>query len=171
MSEPDRAAGPPGEFATALTALASAVTLLTIADGRDDVGVTVSAFCPVSMRPPLISVGLSDSGYPAEVLGRVSRFAVTVLSAGQRVLAGRFAASGRPSARLLLEDTPHRRGGFSGALIPDGALFALECEASSRIPAGDHLLVIADVRAVQILSASADPLIRFDGRYPALARP
>ena len=164
-------AGSPRDFAAALGAVASGVTLVTIADGRDDVGVTVSAFCPVSTDPPLILISLIAGSYPAELLGRLDRFAVTVLAAGQRMLAGRFAASGRPGARHLLDDTPHHRGEFSGALIPGGALATLECEVASRVPAGDHVLAIARVRAVDTLAPSGDPLIRFRGRYPALAGP
>ncbi len=171
LSGTTRAANSPREFAAALGVIATGVTLVTIADDRDDVGVTVSAFCPVSMDPPLILVSLIAGSYPAELLSRLDRFAVTVLAAGQRMLAGRFAASGRPGARHLLDDTPHHRGSFSGALIPDAALAALEAEVASRVPAGDHVLVIARVRAVDSLAASGDPLIRFRGRYPALAGP
>jgi flavin reductase (DIM6/NTAB) family NADH-FMN oxidoreductase RutF len=161
----------PRDFAAALGTVASGVMLVTIADGRDDVGVTVSAFCPVSMDPPLILVSLIGGSYPADLLSRLDRFAVTVLAAGQRMLAGRFAASGRPGARHLLDDTPHHRGAFSGALIPDEALTALECQVASRVPAGDHVLVIARVRSVDDLAAAGEPLIRFRGGYPALARP
>ena len=96
-------ADPGAQLASALTVFASGVTLVTIADGRDDVGATVSAFCPVSLSPPLVLVALIDGSYPAELLGRIDRFAVTVLAAGQRMLAGRFAAACRPGARLLLE--------------------------------------------------------------------
>src|SRR5262249_3589117 len=105
----------PAGFESALSSVAAAVTLVTIADGRDDVGVTVSAFCPVSIEPPLILISLIDRSYPAELLGRLDRFAVTVLSFGQRALAGRFSLAGRPGARLLLEDVPHHRGAQSGA--------------------------------------------------------
>jgi len=157
------------KFAAALGAIASGVTLVTIVDDRDDVGVTVSAFRPVSMDPPLVLSSLIDGSYPAELLGRLDRFAVTVLSFGQRVLAGRFAAAGRPGARLLLDDVAHHRGAASGALIPDGGLAAIECEVISRVPAGDHLLVIARVLVVDAIAESGDPLIRFGGRYPALA--
>ena len=52
----------------ALSAWAAGVTLLTIADGRDDIGTTVSAFMPVSLDPPLVAVSLIASAYPAEVL-------------------------------------------------------------------------------------------------------
>jgi flavin reductase (DIM6/NTAB) family NADH-FMN oxidoreductase RutF len=148
---------------------AAAVTLVTLADGRDDVGATVSAFCPVSADPPLVLVSVLSGSYPAELFGReqepVTRFAVTLLSAAQRVLAGRFAAAGRPGARLMLDDVPHRRGPASGALIAENGLAALECSAEQRIQAGDHLLVIARVTGVPYVADGGEPLIRFRRHY------
>jgi flavin reductase (DIM6/NTAB) family NADH-FMN oxidoreductase RutF len=164
-------ADPPAGFEVALGAFASGVMLVTMADGRDDVGVTVSAFCPVSTAPPLILIALIDGSYAAELLDRIERFAVTVLGSGQRVLAGRFAASGRPGARLMLDDVPHHRGTASGALIADEGLAAMECQVVSRVPAGDHLLVIAHVLFVPHISESGAPLVRFHRRYQTLAAP
>lgn len=156
----------------ALSAWAAGVTLVTIADGRDDVGTTVSAFMPVSLDPPMVLVSLAGDSYPAEVLSRASlpavRFAVTLLSAAQKMLAGRFAAEGRPGARLALEDVPHFRGDGSGALIPAAGLAALECSVARRVPAGDHVLVIASVVGVPYVAEAGDPLVRFRGRYPVL---
>jgi flavin reductase (DIM6/NTAB) family NADH-FMN oxidoreductase RutF len=143
------------------------VALLTIRDERDDVGVTVSAFCPISFDPPLLLVSLMADSYPAEVLGRTEPppYAITLLSSRQRMLAGRFAASGRPSARLLLDDLPHRRGTASGALIPDDGLAAFECSYDQRFTAGDHLVVIGAVTAIPYAAESDPPLIRFRNRY------
>lgn len=159
-------------LAEALSAWAAGITLVTIADDRDDVGTTVSAFCPVSLDPPLVLVSLIADSYPAEVLSRPSlpaqRFAVTLLAASQKMLAGRFAAAGRPSARLLLDDIPHERGSLSGALIPSDGLAALECSVARRVPAGDHLLVISSVMDVPYVAEAGEPLIRFRGRYPVL---
>ena len=140
-------------MAAALNSWTAGVTLVTVADGRDDVGATVSAFCPVSEDPPLVMVSLLAGSYPAEVFGRaeepVTRFAVIAApAAGQRVLSGRFAAAGRPGARLMVDDVPHRRGEVSGALIVEGGLAALECSAEQVLPAGDHLLVLARVTSV-----------------------
>jgi flavin reductase (DIM6/NTAB) family NADH-FMN oxidoreductase RutF len=154
-------------LASALASWAGAVTLLTIRDERDDVGVTVSAFCPISFDPPLVLVSLMASSYPAEVLGRISPppFAITLLSARQRMLAGRFTAAGRPSARLLLDDVPHRRGAASGALIPDDGLAAFECLGERSFAAGDHLVVIGAVTAIPYSDGSDAPLVRFRNRY------
>ena len=105
----------------------------------------------------------------AEVFGRaeepVTRFAVVLLAASQRVLAGRFAAAGRPGARLMLGDVPHRRGPVSGALIVEGGLAALECSTEQVRPAGDHLLVIAGVIDIPYVSDAGDPLVRFRRHY------
>ncbi|MGA2829869.1 MAG: flavin reductase family protein [Streptosporangiaceae bacterium] len=167
-----------------LSAYAAGVTLVTIADGRDDIGTTVSAFCPVSLDPPLVLISLLGTSYPAELLGTDSgggdsggadsgesaphdgagapgagggaaagRFAVCVLAADQRMLAGRFAAAGRPNARRMLDAV---------------RLAALECEVAQRVPAGDHLVLIARVLAVPYLAPSGEPLVRFRGRYPSL---
>jgi flavin reductase (DIM6/NTAB) family NADH-FMN oxidoreductase RutF len=205
-----------GGLREALSAWAAGVTLLTIADDRDDIGTTVSAFLPVSLDPPLVAVSLLADSYPAEVLSRAGfapdgktasvaganpalsregdppyppsvrasadgsvgtakpaiasgpRFAVTLLSAAQKLIAGQFAAAGRPSARLILDAVPHVRGATSGALVPSGGLAALECSVARRIPAGDHLLVISAVEGVTYVAEAGDPLVRFRGRYPAL---
>jgi len=155
--------------AAALDSWVAGVTLLTVADGRDDVGATVSAFCPVSADPPLVAVSLQAQSYPAELFGRgpepVTRFAVTMLGAGQRVLSGRFAAAGRPGARLMVEDVPYSRGSVSGALVVEGGLAALECSAEQVIPAGDHLLVLARVTNVPYVTEAVEPLIRFRRHY------
>lgn len=159
-----------GSLRDALSAWATGVTLVTIADDRDDIGTTVSAFCPVSLDPPMVLVSLLADSYPAEVLSRPSfpaaRFAVTLLSSAQKVLAGQFAAAGRPSARLILDAVPHARGPLSGALIPHGGLAALECSVARRVPAGDHLLVISAVEGVAYTAETGNPLVRFRGRYP-----
>jgi flavin reductase (DIM6/NTAB) family NADH-FMN oxidoreductase RutF len=171
---PDRPRGAgagPQALTEALASFASGVTLVMIADGRDDIGTTVSAFCPVSLDPPLVLVSLMAGSYPAEAVARPggpAGFAVTLLAAAQRVLAGRFAAGGRPGARLLLDDVPHIRGSHSGALLVTGGLAALDCQTESVAPAGDHLLVIGRVLDVPYAAESADPLIRFRGRYPAV---
>jgi flavin reductase (DIM6/NTAB) family NADH-FMN oxidoreductase RutF len=161
---------PGNDFSSALSAWAAGVTLVTIADSRDDIGATVSGFTPVSLDPPLVLVSLIAGSYPAEVLSRPSlpaaQFAVTLLASSQKLLAGQFAAAGRPSARRILDDLPHTRGAESGALIPLGGLAALECSVARRVPAGDHLLVISAVTSVAYVAEDGDPLIRFRGRYP-----
>jgi flavin reductase (DIM6/NTAB) family NADH-FMN oxidoreductase RutF len=158
----------PEDVRAALAGWATGVAIVTIRDGRDDVGATVSAFCLVSEDPPLVAISLMSGSYPAEVLGRHDTFAVTILGEQQRALAGRFAAAGRPSARRLLDGVGHLRGSHCGSLIPASGVAAIECEARQRLTAGDHLLVVAEIIAAAYVDEHAAPLIRFRGRYPAL---
>ncbi|MFC4050790.1 flavin reductase family protein [Actinomadura syzygii] len=141
------------------------MVVLTVRDGRDDLGTTVTSFMSVSLDPPAVLASVAESSYLAEVLRRQDRWAATVLSAGQRALAGRFAAEGRPSARILLASEPHHRGEHSGALIPETGVSALECETRQVVDAGDHVLFVAAVLAADYTTRDAKPLIRVNRRY------
>ncbi|MCD0448256.1 flavin reductase family protein [Actinocorallia sp. API 0066] len=154
----------PQDFTAALASFATGVTVVTVKEGRDDIGATVTSFASVSLDPPMLLIGVAAASYLCEVLHRRPAWAVTVLAAAQRALAGRFAAEGRPSARLLLTGHPHHRGRRSEALIIEGGLTALECETRLRIPAGDHVLFVAEILHVDYLN-KADPLIRANRRY------
>jgi flavin reductase (DIM6/NTAB) family NADH-FMN oxidoreductase RutF len=141
------------------------VCLLTVRDGIDDVGTTVSSVMSVSASPPLVAVGLSAEGYPAEVLGEVGRCGLTVLAVEHAIVASRFASAGRPSARHLLESVPWSRAPSSEAIVLDGGLAALDCRLDRLIEAGDHVLALLEVEEVVSLDVSATPLMRLRGRY------
>ncbi|MEV4577995.1 flavin reductase family protein [Nonomuraea jabiensis] len=153
------------EFTEAMAQLAAGVAVVTVRDGRDDLGVTVSALMSVSLEPPLLLVSLASGGYLNEVLLRQDRWAASLLSSGQAAIASRFATAGRPSARLLLAGTPHHRGTHSGALVVEGGVAALEAETTTVVPAGDHTLFIAAVLAVPYVEPSLQPLVRLRSRY------
>jgi flavin reductase (DIM6/NTAB) family NADH-FMN oxidoreductase RutF len=156
---------PAAEFTDAVACFATGVVVVTVRDERDDIGATVTAFSSVSLEPPMVVVGIGADAYLAEVLGRRDRWAATVLGAGQRALAGRFAAAGRPSARLLIADEPHHRGRLTDALVIEDGLTALECATRQRLPAGDHMLFVAEVVGVEYISSDTPPLIRFNRSY------
>ncbi|NEK59296.1 flavin reductase [Geodermatophilus sabuli] len=155
----------PAAFAEALRQYAAGVCLLTVRDDIDDVGTTVSSVMSVSARPPLVAVGLTADGYPAEVLGEVGRCALTVLAAEHAIVASRFSSAGRPSARHLLESVPWSRAAGSGAIVLDGGLAALDCRLDRLVTAGDHVVALLEVDAVPVLTADADPLLRLRGRW------
>jgi flavin reductase (DIM6/NTAB) family NADH-FMN oxidoreductase RutF len=153
------------DFTTALRQYAAGVCLLTVRDDLDDVGTTVSSVMSVSAQPPLVAVGLTGGGYPAEVLESVGRCALTVLGAQHAIVASRFAAHGRPSARHLLDAVSWSRAEGSGAIVLDDAPAALDCRLDSLVPAGDHVLALLQLEGVPVLNPDARPLLRLRGRY------
>ncbi|MGI5203506.1 flavin reductase family protein [Spirillospora sp. CA-108201] len=153
------------DFVEAVAGFATGVVVLTVRDGRDDLGTTITSFMSVSLDPPMVLASVASSSYLTEVLGRCPRWAATILSADQRALAGRFAAEGRPSARILLASEPHHRGGHSGALIPATGVSALECETRQTVEAGDHTLFVAEVVSTDYVGAGRTPLVRSARRY------
>jgi flavin reductase (DIM6/NTAB) family NADH-FMN oxidoreductase RutF len=156
------------EFATALRQHAAGVCLLTLQDGIDDVGTTVSSVMSASAEPPLVAVGLGADGYPAELLAEVGRCALTVLRAEHAIVASRFASAGRPSARHLLESVPWTRSAGGAIVLTDG-LVALDCRLERLVPAGDHVLALLGVDDVPVLDPAGEPLLRFRGRYAGVA--
>jgi flavin reductase (DIM6/NTAB) family NADH-FMN oxidoreductase RutF len=152
------------EFAAALGQYASGVCLLTVRDGIDDIGTTVSSVMSVSAAPPLLAVGLAADGYPAEVLAEVGRCGVTVLAAEHAIVASRFSSAGRPSARHLLEAVPWSRAPSSDAIVLTGGLAAMDCRLDRLIEAGDHVLALLEISDV-LSTRTAPPLVRLRGRY------
>jgi flavin reductase (DIM6/NTAB) family NADH-FMN oxidoreductase RutF len=159
----------PEEFTDALSRFTTGVTIVSVQDERDDVASVATSFASVSLRPPLVAVSIDTDSYLDEVLARRDLWAVSVLGAHQKQLAGRFAAAGRPSPRLLLADTPNHRGPNTDALIIEGGLTALECRTMQRVTAGDHTLLIAEVIAVAYIGFSRTPLLRYAHAYRNLA--
>ena len=153
------------DFTTALRQYAAGVCLLTLRDDLDDVGTTVTSVMSVSAEPPLIAVGLTAGGYPAELLEDVGRCALTVLGAQHAIVASRFASHGRPSARHLLDAVPWTRAAGSGAIVLDDAPAALDCRLERLVPAGDHVLALLELQDVPVLNPGARPLLRLRGRY------
>ena len=153
------------EFAAALGQYAAGVCLLTVQDGIDDVGTTVTSVMSVSASPPLVAVGLTADGYPAEVLEQAGSCALTVLAAEHAIVASRFSSAGRPSARHLLESVPWTRAAGSGAIVLSGGLVALDCRLERLVEAGDHVLALLGVEDVLPGNSAAAPLLRHRGRY------
>ena len=81
----------PDEFRSVLGRFPSGVTVVTTkaADGSDQ-GMTVSAFCSLSLEPPLVLICIEKTASVHEALTRAPAFVVNVLSAKQEQIARRF---------------------------------------------------------------------------------
>ena len=154
----------PATFRSVLGRFASGVTVRTTRDaaGRDH-GMTVSAFCSVSLEPPRVLCCIEKVAVMHDVIAAAPQFAVNVLSASQESTARRFAE--------VMDDRFDGIGytrGLTGAALLEGILAFLECDVVARYDGGDHTIVLGEVIAA---TAHDDrPLLYYRGGYAQLER-
>jgi flavin reductase (DIM6/NTAB) family NADH-FMN oxidoreductase RutF len=145
---------------------AKGVAVITAGSGEaPPVGFCATSLTSVSLDPPLVSftVGLRASAWPT--VERSGHVAVHLLTAGQRELAGRFAASGAPRFGPA---TRWRRGPLGLPVLED--VLAVMVVAVVRIlPAGENALVIGRVAQATTAPADVRPLLYHDGTFVTLA--
>ncbi len=163
---PPRAAIDPDTFRATLGRFATGVTVLTAidADGRDH-GMTVSAFCSLSLDPPLVLACIDQRAGMHTVLAEGAPFAVNVLAAGQEALSRRFAV-GEQGDRFAGVGYQRAAG---GAALLDGVLAWLDCRVAARHPGGDHAIVVGAVHEAGTRD-SARPLLYYRSGYASLER-
>jgi flavin reductase (DIM6/NTAB) family NADH-FMN oxidoreductase RutF len=151
-------------FRSVLSRFASGVTVVTAvgADGVDH-GMTVSAFCSLSLEPPLILVCIDHGTEMHGILQGATAFTVNVLAAEQEDLARKF--SDPDDDRF--EGTSYTRGANGLALLT-GAAAWLECELTHRHEGGDHTIFVGRVEAAE--AGEAPPLVYYRGGYGRLER-
>ena len=142
----------------ALSHWASGVTLVAVSDGEEVAGLTVSAFSPLSLEPPLVLVCLDERASILPMLLDVGRFTVNLLAEDQRREAALFAGSLPNAASPLL---PH-----GDPLLP-GSLVSLVCSLWRTHEGGDHRIVVGAVERVEI-APDSPPLLYHRRGYRGL---
>jgi flavin reductase (DIM6/NTAB) family NADH-FMN oxidoreductase RutF len=152
----------PSAFRQALGQFASGVTVVTTRDAAGQaLGLTVSAFCSVSLDPPLVLVCIDHRSEANRGVRESGRFAVSVLAEGQEDVSRRFAEPGASK----LEGFAFLEGGHALPLVP-GALAHVECRVRSFHDEGDHAVWVGQVSRVAV--ASGRPLLHHGGFYGRL---
>lgn len=140
--DPDRLRRAFGIFPTGVVAVAAEV---------DDelIGLAASSFTSVSLDPPLVSVNLARTSKTWPALRRARHLGVTVLADHHDV-----------ACRQLAGPVDHRFDGLSYATSEDGAvtladgLARFDCTIYEEVEAGDHILVLLELHAVEHDDAS-----------------
>ena len=159
------------DFRAALSCWASGVSIVTTRAGERVHGMTVSAFSSVSLDPPLVLVCADKSSDTLAVIEAGGVFAVNVLGSGQEELSNRFAS--KKDEHLRFAGLDWKPAPVTGApLLPD-AMATLDCRVVAGHEAGDHVIYVGQVEAVQaetpLEGAGSGPLVYWGGRYQRLA--
>ena len=150
------------EFRAALGRFASGVTVITTVDAAGHKhGITVSAFCSVSLAPPLILICIERRTGSHHAFEQNEYFAVNILREDQSHLSNHF-ASHLDNKFDGIEYTVNEHG------IPvlKDVLVNLECRRVNAHDTGDHTIYIGEIERSTI--TDGNPLVYFHGNYRRL---
>lgn len=147
------------EFRRALGCFPTGVTVICTREKNGTPrGFTANSFNSVSLDPPLISICIDQRAASVSVFRACQSFSVNVLSEEQREVSDLFATKEPDKFERIAW-----RAGELGAPLLDTSVATFECEPFSAQDAGDHLLMLGEVRRFSY--SNARPLGFCRGNY------
>lgn len=138
-----------GTFMTGVT------VVTTIAEDDTPIGFTANSFTSVSLEPPLLLVCISKSSQNLDVFTRTDAFAVNVLSQEQRAVSQTFASQ----VDDRFSSVTWRRGPHGSPVFDDVCAW-FDCATHRTVDAGDHFVLIGEVRAFESFRRSGLGYVR-----------
>jgi flavin reductase (DIM6/NTAB) family NADH-FMN oxidoreductase RutF len=148
-----------GSFATGVTVITSRV-------GDHGYGMTANSFTSVSLDPPLVLVCVIAGTEGGQVIETHGAFAVNILAAEQEPISRYFASKDRPRGSESFRDVSHQNG-VTGCPIIDGVAGHFDCTLVATHEAGDHVIFIGEVQALDV-NLDVQPLVFHGGGYRLL---
>lgn len=143
---------------------ATGITVVTVVDEHGHPhGMTVNSFSSVSLDPPLVLVSID---LRHAILGHFlnSRFfAINILAEHQEHLSRHFS-----STRENRFSDVEWHAGETGVPLLEGVLAHLECAVSRTFAAGDHTVLLGEVRFARY--SAEQPLVYFGSSYRNLGK-
>jgi flavin reductase (DIM6/NTAB) family NADH-FMN oxidoreductase RutF len=121
-------------------------------------GLTINAFCSLSLNPPLVLVAIDRSCSLLETFEQSGHFAINFLSQHQRDLSIRF--SEVPEGRFAGVSWTL---GSAGSPLLESTIGSMECRTRQIIEAGDHRALVGEVVAATV--TEGEPLVFFRSGY------
>jgi flavin reductase (DIM6/NTAB) family NADH-FMN oxidoreductase RutF len=156
----DRCATDPTWFRKVLGRYPTGVCVVTAVepDGQP-VGMTVGTFTSISLDPPLVGFFPSRSSRSWSRIQRAGKFCINILAVGQGDVCERFASRTEDKFRGLAYGLT-----AEGSPFFDGVVAWVDCTLYSVHEAGDHFVVLGEVKALQD-GPGERPLVFCEGKY------
>ena len=146
-------------YRAALGRFASGVTAVTTKDANGKLlGITVSAFCSVSLEPPMVLICIEKTAGSHYAFEESNVFVVNILREGEAETSELFASLKSDK----FEDIDFAPG-IDGVPVLNNALATLECRVKFSYHGGDHSIFVGDVETVTV--DEGRPLLYFRGTY------
>lgn len=136
--------------------LTQGVYVVGVGEGARANAFTASSVMQISLQPPMLAIAVNPANASYPVLVAEGFFAVTVLQSDQGALADFFGNhSGRDESKLSAVPW---HAAPSGAPLLDAGLSYFDCRVISKHPAGDHVVILAEVTGGDFLQPHGRPL-------------
>ena len=155
----------PARFRKIMSKFATGVTIVTTRSGAAIHGLTVNAFCSLSLEPPLVLICIDKQAQGHEIIASGECFAVNFLTNTQAHLSDLFANNDATPEQRFAQVQFHQER--TGAPILEGTLGWIDCRVRSASDGGDHTIFVGEVLASGINEAE-EPLLYFDSGYHRL---
>lgn len=131
----------PQRYRDVMSAFPSGVVVLT-AFGSDSKprGLTVSAFCPVSLQPPLVLACVDKTSNTLPAVQHASGFTANILAAGREQLARRMASKLTDKFDGVAWQRPE--SAIGGPILVDDCAAYATCKLHDTVEAGDHWILV-----------------------------
>ncbi len=149
----------PTDLRRAFAAFPSGVVAVAAQVDGVPVGLAASSFTSVSLEPALVSFSIARTSTTWPVLRRAGHIGLSVLASHHHDACRRLAGpTGQRFEGLALRETPE------GAVLLEDAVVAFDCTIDREIEAGDHLIVLLALEAVEH-PRDAAPLVFHQSRF------
>ncbi|WP_298971062.1 flavin reductase family protein [uncultured Roseobacter sp.] len=143
----------------ALGCFGTGVTVITTQTDEGPLGITANSFSSVSLEPPLVLWSPAVASRRHAPFVEAERFCIHVLSADQLDLARHFASKGDGFEAFDWSTGP------LGAPRLSGCLAEFHCSRYAVHPAGDHSMILGEVRHVFLAEGDAPGLLFKRGQF------
>jgi flavin reductase (DIM6/NTAB) family NADH-FMN oxidoreductase RutF len=117
---------------------------VTARHGADLSLMTANWLTQCSFEPPLLMLAVESDSHSRQVIEGSSAFAVNLYESGQRELAGSLGRTfGKHPEKL--SSVTWQPGPLTGSPLLASAMAWVECHIVSSLPAGDHIVFVAEV--------------------------
>lgn len=131
-------------FREIMSTFPSGVAIVTAqGEGNKPRGLTVSAFCPVSLNPPLVLVCIDKTSNSLLAIQTSGGFTVNLLAAGREELARHYASKVEDKFEGVATRSP--AVAEAGPILVDDSVAYAACVVHSAVEAGDHFIIVGQV--------------------------
>ncbi len=133
-------------FRQVMGRFATGVTVVTTSSEGQLGGITVNAFCSVSLNPPLVLICIDNNSNTLPLFRASKKFVVNMLTEKQEDLSQGFATNSAARYDHFCYASYHTAA--TGAPVLDDVLAFVDARIVAEYPGGDHTIFIGQVEAM-----------------------